>query len=47
MYLSLGKAAKEAGSEVTYWQQSPEGRWEPMVDAVEKKLQFGFVKFTQ
>jgi DNA polymerase III subunit chi len=22
------KAAKEAGCEVTYWQQSPEGRWE-------------------
>jgi DNA polymerase-3 subunit chi len=22
------KAAKETGSEVTYWQQSPEGRWE-------------------
>jgi DNA polymerase-3 subunit chi len=22
------KAAKETGSQVTYWQQSPEGRWE-------------------
>ena len=22
------KAAKETGAEVTYWQQSPEGRWE-------------------
>jgi DNA polymerase-3 subunit chi len=22
------KAAREAGGEVTYWQQSPEGRWE-------------------
>ena len=22
------RSAKETGSEVTYWQQSPEGRWE-------------------